>query len=454
MTSARSIFVAPFDMRDKADEARRHLAVAFSDHLTGVAAFDEWRRQKATRSEFKWARANFCGAQTLKAIEQSREQFASHLQSIGFIGPGRAALREALDGDAGLEPDGKRTHRRAGAADADASAKSVALLKALLCAGLYPNVLLAPKELPLLGRKHDPPPEQSAADGLAFFAPSSKKKTAGEVAFSRCDPDVDRVLRESRERRERRDEGRGGRDRRRDDDRKPDVADDAAFLHPCCLDFDATALDHRCVVYREIVRTAKVYVRDATTVAPLALILFGGALTVHHERSVISVDEKIHFAAPPKVATLVKILRDEMESLLLRKIVKPGEAVTDREVAFVSATRAILGAEAVSDQTLRESHEGATFAPKGAKPKKKAEPRKPPPRGVSRADDDARDAPAAADADALDYALNVDIRDDRAPSNKGASSSSTKGPRGARGKGGRGRGAGGRGGGRRVSRLQ
>ena len=34
----------------------------------------------------------------------------------------------------------------------------------------------------------------------------------------------------------------------------------------------------RCVVYREIVRTAKVYVRDATTVAPLALILFGGAI--------------------------------------------------------------------------------------------------------------------------------------------------------------------------------
>ena len=71
MTSPRSIFVAPFDMRDQADEARRHLAVAYSDHLTGVAAFDEWRQQKKSRNEFRWARANFCGGQTLKAIDQS-----------------------------------------------------------------------------------------------------------------------------------------------------------------------------------------------------------------------------------------------------------------------------------------------------------------------------------------------------------------------------------------------
>ena len=85
-------------------------------------------------------------------------------------------------------------------------------------------------------------------------------------------------------------------------------------MHPCCLCFDATALDHRYVVYREIVRTAKVYVRDATTVAPLALILFGGRLTVHHERGIISVDEKVHFRAPPKVATLASILRSELEA--------------------------------------------------------------------------------------------------------------------------------------------
>ena len=122
------------------------------------------------------------------------------------------------------------------------------------------------------------------------FTPSSKSKTAGECAFTRCDPDVERCIKERQE---------SGRRPRFDDG-----PEDAAYLHPCCLCFDATALDHRYVVYREIVRTAKVYVRDATTVAPLALILFGGRLTVHHERGIISVDEKVHFRAPPKVCLL------------------------------------------------------------------------------------------------------------------------------------------------------
>ena len=179
----------------------------------------------------------------------------------------------------------------------------------------------------MLGEKAREPPKDDNDAGL-FFAPTSKKKTAGEVAFTRCDPDVERCIKERQE---------SGRRPRFDDG-----PEDAAYLHPCCLCFDATALDHRYVVYREIVRTAKVYVRDATTVAPLALILFGGRLTVHHERGIISVDEKVHFRAPPKVATLASILRSELEALLLRKIVTPDAHVDERERAFVDASRGML----------------------------------------------------------------------------------------------------------------
>ncbi|KAJ1457686.1 P-loop containing nucleoside triphosphate hydrolase protein [Pelagophyceae sp. CCMP2097] len=229
MTSPRGIFVAPLDQRDRADEARRDLAVAFSDHLTGVAAFDAWRLARDSRDERRWAREHFCGLQTLQSVEKSRIQFAEHLQAIGFIG--KAQVRDLLK-----QPS-----------------------RAILCAGLFPNVLQAPRDLVRKGGT----------------------KTAGEVV------------------------------------------DDAAYLHPGCLSHTATALDNRCVVYREIVRTTKVYVRDATTVAPLALLLFGGALTVHHDVGVISVDKKLHFKAPPKIATLVKVLRAELEALMLRKIAPP-----------------------------------------------------------------------------------------------------------------------------------
>ena len=88
----------------------------------------------------------------MKAIDQSRDQFARHLQSIGFIGKGNKALREALNGTADLLPDSQSGSKSASDA-ADASARSAALLKALLCAGLYPNVLVAPRDVRLLGEK-------------------------------------------------------------------------------------------------------------------------------------------------------------------------------------------------------------------------------------------------------------------------------------------------------------
>ena len=65
---------------------------------------------------------------------------------------------------------------------------------------------------------------------------------------------------------------------------------------------------------------------------------------MHHERGIISVDEKVHFRAPPKVATLASILRSELEALLLRKIVTPDAQVDQRDRAFVDASRAVRGA--------------------------------------------------------------------------------------------------------------
>ena len=88
----------------------------------------------------------------MKAIDQSRDQFARHLQSIGFIGKGNKALREALNGTADLLPDSQSGSKSASDA-ADASARSAALLKALLCAGLYPNVLVAPRDVRCWGRR-------------------------------------------------------------------------------------------------------------------------------------------------------------------------------------------------------------------------------------------------------------------------------------------------------------
>ena len=76
-----------------------------------------------------------------------------------------------------------------------------------------------------------------------------------------------------------------------------------------------------------MVKTAKIYVRDATGVSPLMLLLFGGQLEVYQKFGVISVDTWLKFRCSAKVATLIKHLRVNMEDMLLKKIIKPEEDV-------------------------------------------------------------------------------------------------------------------------------
>ena len=74
-------------------------------------------------------------------------------------------------------------------------------------------------------------------------------------------------------------------------------------------------------------------------------------------------------------ATLASILRSELEALLLRKIVTPDARVDERERAFVDASRAVLGAEALGDAQKRHTNKGAAFQPKSRpKPKRKEKP--------------------------------------------------------------------------------
>ena len=68
-------------------------------------------------------------------------------------------------------------------------------------------------------------------------------------------------------------------------------------------------------------------------------------------------------------------MRSELEALLLRKIVTPDAQVDERERAFVDASRAVLGAEALGDAQKRHTNKGAAFQPKSRpKPKRKEKP--------------------------------------------------------------------------------
>lgn len=273
--SARSPFLSPFDQREEADEARRNFAVEGSDHLTVLNAFDQWkelkRRKKGNRIINTFLKENFLGRQTLHQMEDQKKQFTKLLKDIGFL-------------------PGSYTSGQDSNSIADINASNSGLIKAVLCAGLYPNIVVAPRTLlPQQGGKKN-------------------SQKVGECAFR--------------------------------SQRKGEV-----YLHPSTIAFNQTVLDSRYCCYHEIVKTSKTYARDATTVSPFALLLFGGSLKVYHARGIVAVDGWLRFRLDAKPATLIKYLRDQMEKALLQKIINPQGDVFDSAEgkALISSISILFG---------------------------------------------------------------------------------------------------------------
>lgn len=257
--ASRSPFISPFDQREAADEARKNFAIDGSDHLTILNAFCQWKKLKDSKpgkSVNSFLKDNFLGRLTLHQMEDLRNQFSKLLKEIGFL-PGSFDIKKAHE------------------SLANKNGENMGLVKAVLCAGLYPNILVSPPSLVY--------PSRSAMKG---------DKKVGECAFQS--------------------HGKG-----------------EVYLHPSTIAFDQDGLDSRYCCYHEIVKTSKIFARDTTTVSPFALLLFGGTLKVYQTKGICSVDGWLKFRLDAKPATLIKYLRGQMERILLQKIVNPQDEVVD-----------------------------------------------------------------------------------------------------------------------------
>ncbi|CAM9733911.1 unnamed protein product [Chrysoparadoxa australica] len=273
--SCRSPFFSPFDKREQANAARwRELNRFNSDHLTLLTAFDAWKLTKSCgkRYEREFLREHFLSMQTLHMIDEVRSQLRGLLKDTGFV--------ESTSNEQG---------------------SSVQMIKAVVCAGLYPNVVVAPESL---GGKN-----------------AKKSATrADQVAFR---------------------------------SKKGDV-----HVHPSSACHQAYTLDSRYAVYHEMVATSKVYIRDMTTVSPCILALCSGSIQVMHEQEVIILDKWLHFKALRKAATLVKYLRIQLERMFLNKITNPYEDSRKGGRVMISALATLLDSNAQAQtysQQLLES---------------------------------------------------------------------------------------------------
>ena len=119
-------FVLPMDKKHQADAVRRRLAGdTYSDHIALVRAFEGWeraRRDGGNREGWEYCRRNFLSGNTLELMSDMRRQFADLLHGIGFL------------------PDGARSADRVDASH-NRHAADVAMLRAVICAGMCPRLV-------------------------------------------------------------------------------------------------------------------------------------------------------------------------------------------------------------------------------------------------------------------------------------------------------------------------
>jgi ATP-dependent RNA helicase DHX57 len=260
--SSRSPFLAPLEKRAEADRAKRSFSRPRdkSDHLLSVRAFEQWEaaRQGGAREERRFCEQSFLSSTSLRTIADLRTQFREVLADSGF-----AAAR----------PRGGKARRwDAAGDDANANANNTRVLRAVICAGLYPNVVR-------VQRPETTYVEQVA--GAVAQAPTAKQLKM----FTQADGRV--------------------------------------FLHPSSVNFTDADFVSPWLVFHQKQATSKVFIRDSSMVTPYALLLFGGELEVLHQRSEVHLDGWIRFAAQPRTGALVRALRGLLDDAVEAKLARP-----------------------------------------------------------------------------------------------------------------------------------
>ncbi|EHA8587102.1 putative protein BREAST CANCER SUSCEPTIBILITY 1 [Cocos nucifera] len=114
----RDPFVLPINRKDEADAAKRSFAGdSCSDHIALLKAFEAWKDAKRSGSERAFCWENFLSPMTLQMMEDMRNQFLDLLSDIGFVNKARGVKAYSQYGD------------------------DLEMVCAILCAGLYPNVI-------------------------------------------------------------------------------------------------------------------------------------------------------------------------------------------------------------------------------------------------------------------------------------------------------------------------
>lgn len=221
----------------------------------------------------RFAEAHFLSANGMEELHGTRRTLANTLSDIGFAP--RGSEKRNADGHAERQTN---------------------LVRALVCAGLYPNLV----KIRMPETRYD----LTAAGAVEHINDEARAVKFFEVPGSRV------------------------------------------FLHPSCAMFTETTFERtRWLVFtsKSQMHGDKTYVKDVTAVSPLALLLFGGEVDVHHDKGTVTIDGKITFESPGRVAVPVRELRANLDKLLREKIAEPSLDIASHPI--VEAIVNLIGTE-------------------------------------------------------------------------------------------------------------
>ncbi|KAL2339337.1 hypothetical protein Fmac_013783 [Flemingia macrophylla] len=279
--SYKSPFVYPKDERQNVERAKLTLlndkldgpgntndSGHQSDHLLMMKAYKRWERiltERGTKAAQQFCNSFFLSSSVMFMIREMRIQFGTLLADIGLIT---------------LPKDYQMHGKKIGSLHSwlsDASqpfninAHHSSILKAILCAGLYPNIAAAERGI--------------VAAALSSLKQSSSSANSGHTVWF---------------------------DGRRE-----------VHIHPSSINSNSKGFQYPFLVFLEKVETNKVFLRDTSVISPYSILLFGGSINVQHQTGLVTIDGWLKLTAPAQIAVLFKELRLALHSILKELIRKP-----------------------------------------------------------------------------------------------------------------------------------
>ncbi|KAJ1980013.1 helicase [Dimargaris verticillata] len=282
IATGSSVYSVSHEQRDALQAMRRQFASTQSDLLTDALIVQGWEKLRGASKHQpsskdgipsshnhdvkSYIRMHFLSPKPLHEILVQKRALFTALQSIGFVPSGASTWQDA---------------------ELNTHASQLNLVKAIVLAGLYPNVA------------HIRPPTQKF-----------ERTGAGTVALE-AEAKQLRYYTADAER---------------------------AFLHPSSVLFHANKIPSQLVAYfaKFFAATAsKVYLRDVSVVGVYALLFFGGQIDIDHQRQLIHVGPWLCIQAWPRIEVLVELLRRIVDELLQQKIDDPSVDITAHPVLYV-----------------------------------------------------------------------------------------------------------------------